>query len=368
MIGWVREAQRMSEWDKAIDVIATIVESEAGEVSDRIAPPLIACERMLHAVLDDAESELREARDEVRSSVRDELMKDDALIKEARVDLHEILADEVKLDLRDELRAEVRDELRDELRAEVRTEVRDELRAEVRAVAPTCSKVKVDSAIAAVFKRVLYAVSKDLAGVLRVVRVEAKDGHVSATGTDGHRLHYAEEASNVKFPAMVLPSHAVAEYVLLDPTTRHTLSVVDGHVVITDMTAKVIHTMRILDHEFPEWRSLLSTSASVRGLKQAHLRDAVKKVKAEEGAVIVRFHPMKGVTIDDVVVAADWNTATMDSVSDDGIAIKLNRRYLQEALRALPKRDAVDIEFSDALSPIVLRAAADMAVIMPMHR
>jgi DNA polymerase III subunit beta len=221
-----------------------------------------------------------------------------------------------------------------------------------------------------------FAVSHDetryaLNGVLFVIQGK----EVKVVATDGHRLAItsctlAQAATPV---TGIVPRKAVAEIQrALGAGEVVQLAITDNQFVL-EMTNFVM-TARLIEGQFPNYDAVLPKGHPGKlALSRPALIAALRRVAvmAEE-----RNKPVK-MTLSPASLKLSASSAELGEAEEtlpvdyagEEVAIAFNSRYLLEALAPM-EEDGVVFEFKDALSPGVLKSAADddyRCVIMPMR-
>jgi DNA polymerase-3 subunit beta len=221
-----------------------------------------------------------------------------------------------------------------------------------------------------------YAVSHDetryaLNGVLFVI--QAKDMRVVAT--DGHRLAVAmRPLTGGATPVTgIVPRKAVSEIQrALGAGEEVQIAITDNQFVL--QMPNFVMTARLIEGQFPNYEAVIPKAHPGKlTLSRPALTSALRRVAvmAEE-----RNKPVK-LSLAPASLTLSASSAELgeaqESLSVDyageEVAIAFNSRYILDALAPM-EDEAVVFEFKDALSPGVIKTAADDAyrcVIMPMR-
>jgi DNA polymerase III subunit beta len=221
-----------------------------------------------------------------------------------------------------------------------------------------------------------FAISHDesrfaLNGVLFVL--QAKE--VRFVATDGHRLALATRGVGQGLSGVsgIVPRKAVVEIMrVLGASEDVQIAITENQFVM--QMPNFVMTARLIEGQFPNWEAVLPKNHPGRlALKRSSLAAALRRVSvmAEERNKPVRFALASG-TLTLSAASHDMGEAEeqleVDYTGGD-LTIGFNSRYILDALTPM-EHDDVLFEFKDALSPGVLRSAADegyCCVIMPMR-
>ena len=221
-----------------------------------------------------------------------------------------------------------------------------------------------------------FAISHDesrfaLNGVLFVL--QAKE--VRFVATDGHRLALATRGVGQGLSGVsgIVPRKAVVEIMrVLGASEDVQLAITENQFVM--QMPNFVMTARLIEGQFPNWEAVLPRNHPGRlALKRSSLSAALRRVSvmAEERNKPVRFVLASG-SLTLSAASHDLGEAEEQLEVDytgGELTIGFNSRYVLDALTPM-EHDDVLFEFKDALSPGVLRSAADegyCCVIMPMR-
>jgi DNA polymerase-3 subunit beta len=227
--------------------------------------------------------------------------------------------------------------------------------------------------VATVLARASYAVSPDETRPnLNSLEMTFSDGHIGATGTDGHRLaHHNVKCDGVTNGLTVLlPLKGAKELAKL---------VADGGTVSLATTDRWLFasidectlSCKLAEAVFPSWKNVIPRGAcETVDVPRRALLDCVRAVSVASPASTngVRLTFKKGV----LGIASDSPEKgdAVDEVAIDfagkPVTIGFAARYLTEALECL-ESDPVTVEVRGELDPIVIRDGAYAAVVMPMR-
>jgi DNA polymerase-3 subunit beta len=221
-----------------------------------------------------------------------------------------------------------------------------------------------------------FAISHDetryaLNGVLFVI--QPKEMRVVAT--DGHRLAIASKGlSQQAMPVTgIVPRKAVSEIQrALGAGEEVQLAITENQFVL--QMPNFVMTARLIEGQFPNYEAVIPKGHPGKlALSRPALIAALRRVSvmAEE-----RNKPVKltlapaslKLTASSAELGEAEEALTVDYAGDE-VTIAFNSRYVLEALSPM-EDDAVLFEFKDALSPGVIKSAADdgyRCVIMPMR-
>jgi DNA polymerase-3 subunit beta len=221
-----------------------------------------------------------------------------------------------------------------------------------------------------------FAISHDesrfaLNGVLFVL--QAKE--VRFVATDGHRLALATRGVGQGLSGVsgIVPRKAVVEIMrVLGASEDVQIAITENQFVM--QMPNFVMTARLIEGQFPNWEAVLPRNHPGRlALKRSSLSAALRRVSvmAEERNKPVRFVLASG-SLTLSAASHDLGEAEEQLEVDytgGELTIGFNSRYVLDALTPM-EHDDVLFEFKDALSPGVLRSAADegyCCVIMPMR-
>lgn len=223
---------------------------------------------------------------------------------------------------------------------------------------------------AAVAQVAVAAGRDDTLPTLTGVRVEIDGDVVTLAATDRYRLAMREVAWSPARPNLdvqaLVPARTLAD------TAKSLASADLVHLALPDGTEGLIGfegdgrrtTTRLLDGEFPKYRSLLPTeTVTLASIDTAVLVEAVKRV----ALVAERNTPLRlAFGSSEVVLSAGTgdeaqaNEAVECSIDGDDVEIAFNPTYLLDGLGALDA-PVTRMAFTQASRPAVLTGAADHA-------
>lgn len=221
-----------------------------------------------------------------------------------------------------------------------------------------------------------FAISHDesrfaLNGVLFVL--QAKE--VRFVATDGHRLALATRGVGQGLSGVsgIVPRKAVVEIMrVLGASEDVQIAITENQFVM--QMPNFVMTARLIEGQFPNWEAVLPRNHPGRlALKRPVLAAALRRVSvmAEERNKPVRFVLAPG-SLTLSAASHDLGEAEEQLEVDytgGELTIGFNSRYILDALAPM-EHDEVFFEIKDAMSPGVLRSAADegcCCVIMPMR-
>jgi DNA polymerase III subunit beta len=210
-----------------------------------------------------------------------------------------------------------------------------------------------------------------LNGVLFVL--QAKE--VRFVATDGHRLALATRGVGQGLSGVsgIVPRKAIVEIMrVLGASEDVQLAITENQFVM--QMPNFVMTARLIEGQFPNWEAVVPRNHPGRlALKRPALAAALRRVSvmAEERNKPVRLMLAPG-SLTLSAASQDLGEAEESLEVDYAggeLTIGFNSRYMLDALAPM-EHDDVIFEFKDALSPGVLRSAADegyCCVIMPMR-
>jgi DNA polymerase III subunit beta len=184
--------------------------------------------------------------------------------------------------------------------------------------------------------------------------------------TNGHALAYAE--SDSELPSALVPQRAVVALRRLDGEQIE-LAVADGRLFAR--CDGLTFSTQLVDDAFPPYEQILPQDDRVLTAPAAELLAAVRAVAVavpDDKGLVATFGPdtlqlraASGESADEVPVT--WTTKPR------ALEIGFSPRLLVNALTGLHGSGTVEIviQSSDDLSPIVIRAARSVQVVMPMR-
>jgi len=221
-----------------------------------------------------------------------------------------------------------------------------------------------------------FAVSHDESRfALNGVLFQFQPKELRCVATDGHRLAVATRGVGQGLSGVtgIVPRKAVTEIMrVLGGSEDVQVAITENQFVM--QMPNFVMTARLIEGQFPNWEAVLPKNHPGRvGSKRLILTSALRRVSvmAEERNKPVRFALAPGRL---TLSAASHDLGEAEEVLDldyagSEVTIGFNARYVLEALAPMESEDIV-FEFKDALSPGVLKSAADdgyCCVIMPMR-
>ncbi|MGH7389829.1 MAG: DNA polymerase III subunit beta [Candidatus Rokuibacteriota bacterium] len=221
-----------------------------------------------------------------------------------------------------------------------------------------------------------FAVSHDESRfALNGILFQFQPKELRCVATDGHRLAVAARGMGQGLSGVtgIVPRKAVAEIMrVLGGSEDVQIAITENQFVM--QMPNFVMTARIIEGQFPNWEAVVPKNHPGRaGTKRAAFVSALRRVSvmAEERNKPVRFALAPGrLTLSAASHDLGEAEETLDVDYAGGeVTIGFNARYVLEALAPMENEDVV-FEFKDALSPGVLKSAADdgyCCVIMPMR-
>lgn len=221
-----------------------------------------------------------------------------------------------------------------------------------------------------------FAVSHDESRFsLNGVLFQLQPKEVRFVATDGHRLAVATRGVGQGLSGVtgIVPRKGVTEIMrVLGAGEDVQIALTENQFVM--QMPNFVMTARLIEGQFPNWEAVMPRDHPGRlAIKRPALAGALRRVSvmAEERNKPVRLSLGPGqltVTAAHQELGEAEETLEVDYAGPE-IGIGFNSRYILEALAPLEGDDVV-LEFKDALSPGVLKSAADegyCCVIMPMR-
>lgn len=233
-----------------------------------------------------------------------------------------------------------------------------------------------------VIDRTQFAVSTEetryyLNGLYVHAKMEGETKVLRVVATDGHRLACVESplpqgAENVS--GVIVPRKTVSEIrKLLDDSSSETVSVSLSENKIRFVLEDVTLTSKLIDGTYPDYERVIPTDndkileVSVKALATAVDRvsvvaertRAIKMITSKNHVVLTTSSPDLGSALEEVEASYEY----------DALEVGYNFRYLLDILSEI-RGEGVQISFSDASSPSVIRDTADQSaiyVLMPMR-
>jgi DNA polymerase-3 subunit beta len=222
---------------------------------------------------------------------------------------------------------------------------------------------------------VLAASTDDARPVLTGVLIEITGNTMTLAAADGFRLSVRSAQLGEKVSGTtkaIIPARALAELgrILSDgeETVTMTLPPNRGQVIFRSKNVELVS--QLIDGTFPDYRSIMSTSALLKACKAAD-------IFAREAAHSARLHISPGTQLEPgkveiTATAAETgsNETVVDATVDGGaIEIAFNVRFLVEVLNVIDTPN-VALETSSTSSPGVIKPVGRedfLHVVMPMH-
>ncbi|MFE4635200.1 MerR family transcriptional regulator [Streptomyces sp. NPDC056773] len=239
--------------------------------------------------------------------------------------------------------------------------------------APTPARLTLSGPeLAAALDAVRFAVGSDpelpvLGGIL----FDIEGGAVRVVATDRYRLAVARAAATghtgPRLQLLVPAPLADAMRALLTDDAPVLLTVDGDRVALETRTADRQAAGRCLDHEFPDYRRLVTLPAGRRALVDVPaFREAL-----ETGPVRPAEHEQDGATgeVSVVKVTEGGAVSVCDEGDDDPAAVGLNRAFLLDALAA-GDRDRLILELGAPTAPAAVRRPDDeetFSLLMPVR-
>jgi DNA polymerase-3 subunit beta len=230
--------------------------------------------------------------------------------------------------------------------------------------APTGETVTIDaSGLTEALRQVTRAASSEESRpILTGVLMAAEEGGVRLVATDSYRLAVRDlpglgvlgEGQKV-----LIPSRALNELLRLLGSSSASVALRLGAHDATFSVGGVTLTTRLIEGEFPNYRSLIPSSYPNRlTVGREALLDAVRRVKllARDATTPVRI-ALRPTGIELTVITTDWGTATEDvDAKYEGaeMTVAFNPNFLIEGVEAV-SGDEVALDTLDALKPATLR-------------
>jgi len=223
--------------------------------------------------------------------------------------------------------------------------------------------------LASLVQSVQFAVStEETRYYLNGVFLEAKDGHIVATATDGHRLASTRIEQEATFASVILPNKLLS----LLPTGVVSVSLSSNKVMVESGSTVIVS--KLVDGTYPDYERVIpKPSERVATLSAKALREAVGRtsVIASERGKAVRFSfASDALTLN--VANPDRGDATEEmevNFSSEPLTIGFNGQYVTDLMSAFGT-DEVTMSMADSGSPALITAASKpgyRCVIMPMR-
>lgn len=206
------------------------------------------------------------------------------------------------------------------------------------------------------------------------------EGELRMVATDGHRLAFIRRACEVAGPGptqVIVPRKALEEMrknleATQDESDKVMLSLLDQHLLFRK--GNIWLTTRLIDGQFPSYERVIPKGHPKHVVlpKQALLGTLRRvSVLAAEKSRPVRLQLAPGLltVLSESSEFGEARDELETDYQDEAVTVGFNARYLLDALGVLDD-EQVRLEVKDAVSPGVLRPAADadnLYVIMPMR-
>lgn len=220
-------------------------------------------------------------------------------------------------------------------------------------------------------RRTLFSVSTDsMRPMLNGVRFELKNGTLTIISTDGRRASRATHEIASNDISGTIPTKAATELMrLLSDEGDVTVSIGKSKAQFT-LGNTVLET-KLIDFVYPNWRQIIPGDCVARvTVAREELQSSIRLVSS----IILEANKSPSMRADFARHVLKLKCVGESTASDslavkyDGkdFAITLNPDYVLDVLNALDD-DEVHLEFTDDLSPFVIKADNFLGVIMPMR-
>ncbi len=233
-----------------------------------------------------------------------------------------------------------------------------------------------------VIDRTQFAVSTEetryyLNGIYIHAQTEGETKLLRVVATDGHRLACVESplpTGAEKMSGIIIPRKTVAEIrKLLDDSNSEVITLCLSENKIRFVLKDIVLTSKLIDGTYPDYERVIPTGnnkilqLSAKALQTAVDRvsvvaertRAIKLITAKNHVVITTSSPELGSALEELEASYD----------NEALEVGYNFRYLLDILSEI-KGDNVELSFSDASSPSIIRDTADSSaiyVLMPMR-
>jgi DNA polymerase-3 subunit beta len=216
---------------------------------------------------------------------------------------------------------------------------------------------------------VLYAASTDATRYsLNGVFLQTEGASAVAVATDGHRLAKVEVPWNgPNVFGSILPRKAVT-------VMRSLLEGLEGNVTLTLKDRLVTMTvgdenvsLRLIDGQFPRWQEVVPRADQQQGtlvVDRKKLLEVLRRVAIVGSALKVDLGKMEVSTVD--VDLGEAKESLPGNYEGIGVYFGINGGYLREALGAI-SAETVTLNVWDDVSPLVVKAQDEIALVMPMR-
>lgn len=223
--------------------------------------------------------------------------------------------------------------------------------------------------LASLVQEVQFAVSTEetryyLCGVF----LEAKDGYIVATATDGHRLASTRIEQESTFAPVILPNKLLS----LLPTGVVSVSLSSNKVMIESGSTVIVS--KLIDGTYPDYERVIpKPSERVATVSAKTLRDAVGRtsvIASERGKAVRFLFASDSLTLN--VANPDRGDATEEmevSFSGEPLTIGFNGQYVADLMAAFGT-DEITMSMEDSGSPALVLSESRpgyRCVIMPMR-
>lgn len=205
-------------------------------------------------------------------------------------------------------------------------------------------------------------------------------GHdtLRAVATDGRRLSCSEipaPSGSARMPGVIIPSATVLlmQKLLAKAKGDATLAL-SGTGIRLDAEGCTLHS-KLVDGTFPDYMRVVPQAFNkTLTVDVAALAKAAKQLRAQsqDRDAVLRMALSKDAL--HIAVKSDGQDAgstTVDALYDgDALTVGLNAKRILDALSAFGKTDTVLFQFSDAVSPVMVRSrigSADWQLLMPVR-
>jgi len=222
-------------------------------------------------------------------------------------------------------------------------------------------------------KQTVFAVSNmETRPILTGVNLTLKDGILNFTATDSHRLASRDipVETNMEFSNIVIPGKSLNELnkILDDTEEKVEISMTNNQILFRTKHLKFMS--RLLEGNYPETSRLIpsesKTTISVNTKKLLQTIDRASLLAKAEHNNVVRLmtkgNKMIEITGSSSEIGEVVEDLSVQSIDGEELKISFSSKYMMDALRAM-EVDEVNIEFTGAMRPFVLRPQNDDPII-----
>ncbi|MBB6450599.1 DNA polymerase-3 subunit beta [Geomicrobium halophilum] len=218
-----------------------------------------------------------------------------------------------------------------------------------------------------IIRQTVFAVStQETRPVLTGVHFEIKDGKLTATATDSHRLAMrtigVEAEETLEINNVIIPGKSLVELSRILDDAENMITIVVTSTQVLFKMENLLFFSRLLDGKFPLTSNMIpsegktsmtvSTKALIRSLERAMLLSR----EAKNNVIHLRSNGPKEIEISSVSAEVGKVKESLSTSDFDGeeLQIAFNGKNISDALKVIDSEN-ISILFTGAMSPFVVR-------------